>query len=194
MGEMLLPDLFESLDRLIDCARRNFDSDRSAAKASLARASSILQSELERKASGADERAPKGALAGWQIRRLKDHVDANLERPIPVRDLADVAQRSPDYFCRAFKRTFGESPHAFIVGRRLDRAIELMLGTDDPLAQIALSCGFGDQAHLCRAFRARYGRTPAAWRRQRCDLSRNDAAANDTGAAIVVAAAKRRAG
>jgi AraC-like DNA-binding protein len=190
----LSPDLANSLVQLLDCAYRNLDGDRETAKASLARASSLLQIELERKASGADERAPRGALAGWQIYRVKVHVDAHLDGPIPIRDLASVAQRSTAYFCRAFKRTFGETPHAFIIGRRLHRAGELMLTTDAPLAEIAVSCGFSDQAHLCKVFRARCGQSPAAWRRERCDLSRNGAVGDQTGAAMAASAVLQRIG
>ena len=193
-SSVLPPDLANSLVQLLDCAHRNLDADRETAKASLARASSLLQIELERKAAGVEECAPRGALAGWQVHRVKAHVDANLDASIPISELAGVAQRSTAYFCRAFKRTFGETPHAFIIGRRLHRAGELMLTTDAALAEIALSCGFSDQAHLCKVFRARHGQSPAAWRRERCDLSRNDAVGDPAGAAIAAPAAHRRTG
>jgi AraC-like DNA-binding protein len=174
-GSVLPRDLANSLVKLLNCAHRNLDADREIAKASLARASSLLQTELEREAAGAEERAPLGTLAGWQVHRVKVHVDTNLDKPITIRELAGVAQRSTAYFCRAFKRTFGETPHAFIIRRRLYRAGELMLTTDAALAEIAVSCGFTDQAHLSKVFRARHGQSPAAWRRERCDLSRNGA-------------------
>lgn len=193
-GAVLPPNLANSLVQLLDCVHRNLEVDPETAKASLARASSLLQIELERKAAGGDDRAPRGALAGWQVHRVKAHVDANLDAPIPVSDLANVAQRSTAYFCRAFKRTFGETPHAFIIGRRLHRACELMLTTDAALAEIAVTCGFSDQAHLCKVFRARYDQSPAAWRRERCDLSRNDAVGDFASAVIAAPAALRRAG
>jgi AraC-like DNA-binding protein len=162
-------DLANSLVQLLESARRNLDVDCDAAKSSIARASALLQIEIERKASGAAERAPRGALAGWQAHRVKAYVDAHLELPIHICDLAGVAQRSAGYFCRAFKRTFDETPHAFILGRRLHRAGELMLTTDAALSEIAVACGFSDQAHLSKAFRARHGQSPAAWRRERRD-------------------------
>ena len=81
-----------------------------------------------------------------------------------------MAQRSGAYFCRAFKRTFGETPHTFVLARRLHRASELMLTSDASLSEVAVSCGFHDQAHLSKVFRARYGQSPAAWRRERRDL------------------------
>ena len=163
-------ELADSLAQLLECARRNLEADREAARASLARASCLLQIEVERRTVGGAERAPQGSLAGWQVKRVKAHIDAHLEGPLHVRELADVAQRSSSYFCRAFKRATGRTPHAYIVGRRLDRAGKLMLTSDSALSEIALACGFSDQAHLCKAFRARHGQSPAAWRRERRDL------------------------
>jgi AraC-like DNA-binding protein len=165
----LSPDLANSLVRLLASARRDLDGDPEAAIASIMRASSLLQVELDRNAAGSSKRAAPGSLAAWQVHRVKAYVDAHLDAPILIRDLAGVAQRSSAYFCRAFKRTFGETPHAFIIARRLHRANELMLTSDDSLSEIALSCGFADQAHLSKVFRSRHGQSPAVWRRERRD-------------------------
>lgn len=164
-------ELTESLVQLLESVRRNLEADRETARASLARASRLLQIEVERRAVGGAECAPQGALAGWQVQRVKAHIDAHLEGPIHICELADVAQRSSSYFCRAFKRTIGRTPHAYILDRRLDRAGKLMLMSDASLSEIAIACGFSDQPHLCKAFRARHGQSPAAWRRERRDLS-----------------------
>src|SRR5947208_1325965 len=75
----LAPDLATSLVRLLDSARRNLDADRPAAEDSIARASSLLQIEIDRKAAGPSNRATPGALAGWQVHRVKAYVDAHLE-------------------------------------------------------------------------------------------------------------------
>jgi len=165
------PDLVASLYALMDSARRNLEADRDAARASLTRAASLLQVEIERKAFGPAPRTAPGALAAWQANRIKAYVDAHLEGPIRIPDLAAVARRSSAYFCRAFKRTFGETPHAFVVGRRLCRARELMLTSDAAMSEIAVTCGFTDQAHLCKLFRLHYGQSPAAWRREHRDVS-----------------------
>jgi AraC-like DNA-binding protein len=164
------PDLALSVVRLLDNARRDLDGDPKAADACIARASSLLQIEIDRRAAGRTEWFAPGSLAGWQVQRVKAYVDVHLEAPIHIQDLARVAQRSGAYFCRAFKRTFGETPHGFILGRRLHRASELMLTSDASLSEIAASCGFSDQAHLSKVFRARRGHSPAAWRRERRNL------------------------
>ena len=155
--------LANNVFELIETAKRELERDREAAKASLATASSILQSEIERRsrAKGAGPRA----LAAWQVVRVRAYIDSNLHRTIHIRDLSAVARRSPAHFSRKFKLSVGESPHAYVVTKRLERACHLMMTSAEPLSEIALSVGFSDQAHLCRLFRQAFGQSPASWRR-----------------------------
>ena len=157
--------LANSLAQLLDTARRELEHDREAAKASLAAASTILQAEIER-CSGSSP-SPRGGLAAWQILRVRAYIDRNLHRTIHIRDLSDVARRSPAHFSRKFKLAVGESPHAFVVKMRLERACCLMMTSAASLSEIALSVGLSDQAHLCRLFRQAFGQSPASWRRER---------------------------
>lgn len=110
-----------------------------------------------------------GQLAGWQAKRVSRFIEENLARPILLKDMSAVAQRSTAYFCRAFKRTFGQSPHAYLIDRRIRRAGDLMLASDASLCDIAQATGFADQSHFCRHFRQVTGQTPAAWRRERVE-------------------------
>ncbi|WP_404366591.1 helix-turn-helix domain-containing protein [Sphingomonas sp. MMS24-J45] len=113
-----------------------------------------------------DERGTaRGGLASWQVNRTLRYIDARLADPIMVETLASVAQLSTGHFCRAFKITVGETPHAFLIRQRVRRAQMLMLRTDETLSQIASACGLTDQAHLTRLFRRMVGETPLAWRR-----------------------------
>jgi AraC-like DNA-binding protein len=153
-----------SLAQLLEVVRREFEHDREAAKASLATASTILQSEIERH-SGA-KRSRTGGLAGWQIARVRTFIDKNLHRTIHTQDLSAVARRTPAHFSRSFKLTFGEPPHAYVVKKRLEKACHLMITGSASLSEIALSVGFSDQAHLCRLFRQAFGQSPASWRRE----------------------------
>jgi AraC family transcriptional regulator len=157
--------LARSLAKLLETARRELDSDREAAKASLVAASSILQSEIER-SQGANGPRP-GALADWQIVRVRAFIEKNLQSNIDAGDLSAVAERSRAHFARSFKRAFGEPPHAYVIKRRLERACHLMVTTSEPLSQIALSVGFSDQAHLCKLFKQAFGQSPSSWRRER---------------------------
>src|SRR4051812_10834769 len=154
-----------SVAKLVETARRELDRDQEVAKASLVTASHILQAEIER-CSGANGSA-RGGLAGWQMLRVRAYIDSNLHRTIHIRDLSAVARRSPAHFSRKFKLAVGDSPHAYVVRRRLERACHLMMTSAEPLSEIALSVGFSDQAHLCRLFRQAFGQSPANWRRER---------------------------
>src|SRR3954471_22156272 len=154
-----------SVAKLVETARRELDRDQEVAKASLVTASHILQAEIER-CSGANGSA-RGGLAAWQILRVQAYIDNNLHRTIHIRDLSAVARRSPAHFSRKFKLAVGESPHAYVVKRRLESACHLMMTSAEPLSEIALSVGFSDQAHLCRLFRQAFGQSPAHWRRER---------------------------
>ena len=155
--------LANSLAQVLETALREFERDRDVAKAALVTASTLLQAEVERysRANGS-----AGSLAPWQILRVRAFIDSNLHRPIYIRHLSAVAQRSPAHFCRKFKLAVGESPHAYVVRRRLERACHLMVTSLASLSAIALSAGFSDQAHLCRHFRAAFRQSPAGWRRE----------------------------
>ena len=151
---------------LLEVAHDAFERDREAAKASITRATFILRSELERHEAASMVEVGVGKLAGWQVKRLRAYVDSHLGDSIQVSDLSGIARRSTAHFCRAFKRTFGQTPHAYVTARRLHRARSLMLESGESLSVIALLCGFTDQAHLSKLFRQHTGETPGAWRRR----------------------------
>jgi AraC-like DNA-binding protein len=164
-----------NLAELLESAREQLERDRPAAGACISQATSILRSELQRHATVSKLSSGPGELAGWQVRRIRAYIDSHLSETIHVKDLSSVARRSTAHFCRAFKRTFGQTPHAYLTARRLSRAQALMLEGDEPLSIIALLCGFTDQAHLSKLFRQHTGETPAAWRRRRAFADEADA-------------------
>ncbi len=131
--------------------------DLAACRAALAAAADLLALSDE----GED---PAGALASWQKTRLIEVVEQRLEHPVSLDDLAEAVGLSSSYLCRAFRASFGQSPHAYVISRRLERARTLMIGTEEPLSQIAGACGFADQAHLCRLFSRAFGAPPHRWR------------------------------
>lgn len=163
-----LPDLALAsiLGRLIACAVEALDDDREISRTLLTRAHALLKAEEDRRAAPIVPR-PDGALAPWQMRKSITFINDNLEGSIRVRDVAAVAQLSPGYFSRAFKRSFGASPRAYALRCRVERAQRSMLASSQPLSQIALDCGFADQAHLTRTFRRFVGEPPHAWRLSR---------------------------
>jgi AraC-like DNA-binding protein len=109
-----------------------------------------------------------GGLAPWRIHRLQVFVEEHLSLSIRVADLSRVVGLSVPHFSRAFRISFGQPPHLYLIQRRLERARHLMLTSDIALSELAVACGFNDQAHFCRLFR-RCGRPPGAWRRERRD-------------------------
>ena len=157
--------LANSLVQLLETAKQDLERDWQAAKAVLAKALSILQSEIERR-SGANG-SGTGGLAGWQIARVRAFIDENLHSTIHTKDLSAVARRSAAHFARSFKQSFGESPHAYVMKRRLEKACHLMMTSSESLSQIALSVGFSDQSHLNKRFKQVLGQSPSNWRRER---------------------------
>jgi len=150
---------------LLDTAVGELNRDHSA-KDTILEAASLLREQTGSQA------APRvidegGRLLAWQARKVREYVDGHIAGSIRVAELCALIQRSEAHFSRAFKRTFGASPHAFVIQRRLELAAQYMLQTEAPLSDIALRCGFTDQAHLCKHFRLATGETPAAWRRAR---------------------------
>src|SRR5271170_1963923 len=116
----------------------NYEADAADA---LVAAASLLREQIDAGAAvaGTDGR---GRLLAWQARKVRDYLDAHIAEPLRVADLCALIQRSEAHFSRSFKRTFGESPHTFLIRRRLQRAEQYMLQTDASLSDIALQCGF----------------------------------------------------
>jgi len=108
-------------------------------------------------------------LAPWQVRRVLAYIDMNLDASIKNKDLAAIARLSVFHFNVAFRNSVGDSPHEYIIRRRMERAQGLMLSTEKSLSEIAAECGLADQAHLTRLFRRAVGESPAAWRRARAN-------------------------
>lgn len=153
------------LARLVTDASRAFDRDPDAARELVHRASEILQAEVQR----LTREQQTGKLAPWQVRTAADFIDRHSDRNLQVRDVAAAVRLSPSYFSHAFKESFGRSAKGYIIERRIARAKQLMLSTRDNLAQIALACGFSDQAHFCRSFGGLVGQPPSRWRRSRLE-------------------------
>lgn len=158
---------------LVEQALAALDADLGSAREMLDRLAVVLSSAALREERsflpGSQARGAglaRGGLAGWQIRAVAAHVEANIGDTVSVGVLAARVGLSASYFCRAFKVSTDETPHAYIMRRRLEHAQAMMLETDESLAHIAAVCGLADQAHLTRLFRRYTGQTPNVWRRE----------------------------
>jgi AraC family transcriptional regulator len=114
---------------------------------------------------GQAQKQHKGGMTGRTLRLITDFVEAHLGGDIHVEQLAQIARLSEAHFSRAFKQTTGQSPHGFVVRRRLERGKRLVADTRDSIADIAHTCGFADQAHFARSFQQAFGSSPSALRK-----------------------------
>jgi AraC family transcriptional regulator len=148
---------------LLDAAVDQLDHEQ-AVHGTILRAASLLRKQIDPEVGGT---APdiRGGLCAWQARKVRAYIDSHITGPVLVADLCALVRLSEAHFSRAFSRTFGKSPHAFVIRRRVELAAQYMLQTEAPMSDIALRCGFTDQPHLCKQFRQATGHTPAAWRR-----------------------------
>jgi AraC family transcriptional regulator len=110
-------------------------------------------------------RVSKGGLARWQERRAKDMLLADLTGATPLASIATACGLSQSHFARAFRKSTGMPPHAWLNQARVERARVLLRQRSQSLSAIALECGFVDQSHLSRVFVRNVGLTPGAWRR-----------------------------
>jgi len=96
--------------------------------------------------------------------RAKDLADARYHEPLDVDDLAGAAGLSRAHFSREFRRAFGDSPHAYLLTRRLERAAALLRGTDRSVAEICFAVGLRSVGSFTTSFTRTYGTSPTAYR------------------------------
>ncbi len=96
--------------------------------------------------------------------RAKDLADARYFEPLGVDELSHAAGLSRAHFSREFRRAFGESPHAYLLTRRLERAAALLRSTDRSVTDICFSVGLQSVGSFTTSFTRTYGRSPTAYR------------------------------
>lgn len=114
----------------------------------------------------------KDGLSSQQLARVKDYIDAHLELPLGLAELARQAGISQFYFSRAFKRSLGITPHQYVIAQRVERAKKLIRQCKLSLVEIALECGFANQGHLNWHIKRLTGATPKQIARI-CEISKN---------------------
>jgi|SRR5579883_412908 len=110
-------------------------------------------------------RPPRMHLEQWQAKCIQGYVAVHLHRRVRLEDLANVSQLRLAQFKRAFRVSFGTTPHQYVMRRRIDRAKVLMLDSRDSLKDIAQASGFAHESHLSHVFKHLTGERPAQWRR-----------------------------
>lgn len=109
-------------------------------------------------------RAYTQGLSRATLRRALEFIDAHLDTDLSLTSLAAAVGMSPYHFARLFKQSTGQSPHQYVIDRRITQAKHLLATTELPIVTIAYQVGFSSQSHLARHFRRRTGGTPKAYR------------------------------
>lgn len=104
------------------------------------------------------------SVPDWVV-QARDFLLDNRAKHIEVNEVADAVAVHPSHLCRTFRRHYGETPGAFLREARLQLAYEMARSGRRPLSEVAAKCGFADQAHLAKAFKARFGVRPSDLRK-----------------------------
>jgi len=127
----------------------------------------LLAHELLRlhRAAPAPRPAARGGLAGWQQNRVIDFMEEHLAENISLDVLAELVRLSPYHFLRSFKQSFGEPPHRYWTGRRIERAKALLADPRTSITNIAFDVGFSGTSAFSATFHRITGQTPTDYRR-----------------------------
>jgi AraC-like DNA-binding protein len=128
----------------------------------------VLSVELLIELAGAGPRVNSARTISPDTRERVEHarayLDEHLSDDVDLRTLAREVALSPFHLARSFRQEVGESPHRYLVRRRLDRAAELLAYTPLTVTQVCGRVGFGSPAHFSQAFRRRFGVAPSLYR------------------------------
>jgi AraC family transcriptional regulator len=154
--------------QLLSAARSDDGSDDGLYADQVAR---LFAAHLLREHSTGVTRANAGAARGptlpsGRMRHVRDLIESGLGGDLGLTRLAAEAGIGEHAFSVAFTRAFGVTPHRYVVQRRIERAKELLRGTDLPVIEVASETGFASQSHLATAFKRVVGVTPGAYREQ----------------------------
>jgi AraC family transcriptional regulator len=159
VDDHFIPPLAEAL---VDLAARKEPATRLLAESlGLTLATHLAQAHAE---SGQQAVKPCGPIAPEKLRMLNDFIDANLDSPISLGDLAGQVEMSVFHFARSFRQTTGVAPYQFVMRRRIELAREQLRQSDASVAEVALQCGFSQQSHFSEAFRRIVGVSPRDYR------------------------------
>ena len=108
----------------------------------------------------------RGGLAPARLRRVVELVHEKIEDEVTLDELAESAGLSPAHFSQMFRKSTGESPHQFVLRRRIERAKEMLRAAEARVLDVAVACGFKTQQHFARVFRKLCGASPTEYRHE----------------------------
>jgi AraC family transcriptional regulator len=110
-------------------------------------------------------------LPAWKLRRVRDFVEENLFRPIYLAELSEIAELSRMHFAAQFRAATGQTPHAYLLRRKVERAQRLLSDPTLSVADVASIAGFKNNTHFASAFKKIVGESPSRWRSNICSPS-----------------------
>lgn len=125
----------------------------------------VLATILARHGERGARRTEPVSAGDSRMAKVRDYLHAHYEEDVTVQQLAGIAGLSRAHLSAAFTRHFGVPPHIYLNAVRVRQAQAAMLA-GQPLAEVAVACGFSDQSHLSRRFKGAVGTSPADWLRQ----------------------------
>jgi AraC family transcriptional regulator len=111
-------------------------------------------------------RTYRGGLTPARMRKVVELVHAEMDGDLSLEELADAAGLSITHFSQMFRESTGQSPHQFVLHRRVDRAKEMLRGAEMRVLDVAVACGFKSQQHFARVFRRVCRASPTAYRQE----------------------------
>lgn len=153
-----------SVETLIDAIARD---DVPAPRITLETLAIVLARDIARQSGRLSRRRSDARLHPAAIRRVLDRIDAELHLDLTLGSLADEAGLGVSAFLRGFRGSVGRTPGAFLIEKRLDRAVSMLLASDEPIGGIGRACGLGNPSQVSNAFRSRYGTSPRSFRSSR---------------------------
>ena len=150
----------ETIDRLADCTMRLIQggAERPGSASAIAyEAAMVLYDDV----FGSHPVASRESRA---MQHVLDHINAHLDQPLPVEELAEVSGMSRAHFSRVFAASEGMPPAEFVLQKRLLRAVKLLAKNTVPVKEISVLCGFPDPNYFAKAFRRVYGASPTEYR------------------------------
>jgi AraC-like DNA-binding protein len=107
------------------------------------------------------------ALPKWRLKRAIEFIEAHLDAPIALADVAGAVGLGRMHFAAQFRAATGVRPHEYVLRRRIEKAQTMLTATDISIAELALATGFSSQAHFTVVFKRISGLTPGRWRQSR---------------------------
>jgi AraC family transcriptional regulator len=108
----------------------------------------------------------RGGLTPARLRKVVELVDAEMDGDLSLEELAGAAGLSINHFSEMFRQSTGQSPHQFVLHRRVDRAKEMLRVDESRVVDVAVACGFKSQQHFARVFRTVCGASPTEYRQE----------------------------